>query len=223
MSAATDDQESTLLAEQINYYRSVAGEYFDGQLNEPGIDELVAALDDFQPRGDVLELACGPGTWTPRLLRHAGTVTAVDASPEMQALARERVAGSRERVRFVVADLFSWRPDGRYDAVFMGFWISHVPWARFEHFWELVEQCLAPGGRVLFIDDAYRTDDELIEGEASSTIQRRLRDGSTHRAVKVPHTAAGLQRELSRLGWDIAVQQTRGPFYWGAGMRADGI
>src|SRR5207248_7842085 len=30
--------------------------------------------------GDVLELACGPGAWTERLLCHATSVTAVDAA-----------------------------------------------------------------------------------------------------------------------------------------------
>ena len=77
-------------------------------------------------------------------------------------------------------------PTASYDAVFFGFWLSHVPLERFERFWALVADCLAPGGRVCFVDDAHRTADELIEGEASSTIRRRLNDGSVHRAVKVP-------------------------------------
>jgi len=50
-------------------------------------------------------------------------VTAVDASPEMLELARHRV-GNDPRVRFVLADLFAWRPEGRYDVVFFGFWID---------------------------------------------------------------------------------------------------
>lgn len=220
VSVDADDDDRDLLAEQIDYYRAVAGEYFDGQLDEPGGDELVAAVDEFAPAGDVLEMACGPGTWTPQLLRYAATVTAVDASPEMQTLAKQRVAQDLDRVRFLQADLFSWLPERRYDVVFMGFWVSHVPWDRFADFWSRVEQSLVPGGRVLFVDDAYRTDKELIEGEASATIQRRLRDGTAHRAVKVPHTVEGLEQELSALGWDIRVHATRGPFYWGAGGRA---
>jgi len=61
---------------------------------------------------------------------------------------------------------------------------------RFGAFWERVASALAPGGRVFFADDAYRTPDELIEGAESSTIRRRLRDGTEFRAVKVPHRAA---------------------------------
>src|SRR4051794_32303998 len=209
--------DGAVLAAQINYYRALAANYFDNALDQPGADELATVVHEWAPRGDVLELACGPGTWTPALLRRASSVTAVDAAPEMLALARARVGAEQDRVRFVRADLFGWRPDRRYDAVFMGFWLSHVPRSRFRAFWRLVDRCLVPGGSVLFVDDGYRTDEELVEGAASTTIQRRLPDGTPHRAVKVPHEAGALQRELSGLGWDVAVHPTRGPFYWGAG------
>jgi len=204
-----------LLAEQIAYYRAIAGEYEDHALPDRGARELVEALDAFRPAGRVLELACGPGGWTERLLRHADSVTAVDAAPEMLARAKARVG--EERVRFVQADLFGWRPDRRYDVVFFGFWLSHVPLDRFEWFWSLVADCLEPSGRVFFCDDGHRTPEELIEGEASSTIRRRLNDGTAYRAVKVPHRAADLEERLRMLGWRIAVTATAGPFYWGAG------
>lgn len=204
-----------LLAEQVAYYRARAPEYEAGALDLPGEDELIAALDAFRPTGDVLELACGPGTWTPRLLRYADSLTAVDAAPEMLAIAEARVGSGR--VRFVEADLFGWRPDRRYDVVFFGFWLSHVPLERFDSFWSLVAGCLVPGGRVFFVDDAYRTADELIAGEESSTIRRRLSDGTAYRAVKVPHRPEELERRLAGLGWRISVHPTSGPFYWGAG------
>jgi SAM-dependent methyltransferase len=47
-----------------------------------------------------------------QLLRHVEAVTVVDASPEMLALASDRVGGD-ERVRFIRADIFSWRPAAR--------------------------------------------------------------------------------------------------------------
>jgi hypothetical protein len=33
-------------------------------------------------------------------------------------------------VRFICADLFAWSPERRYDVVFFGFWLSHVPLER---------------------------------------------------------------------------------------------
>jgi ubiquinone/menaquinone biosynthesis C-methylase UbiE len=210
------DDSYPFLAEQIAYYRAIAPEYEDHTIPWPGEDELIAALDAFQPTGDVLELACGPGAWTERLLHHARSVTAVDAAPEMLARAKARVGD--DRVRFVQADLFAWTPDRRYDVVFFSFRISHVPLDRFDAFWSFVANCLRPSGRVFFVDDAYRTPDELIQGESSSTIRRRLNDGTTYLAVKVPHRPADLENRLRRLGWQVTVTATSGPCYWGEGV-----
>jgi 2-polyprenyl-3-methyl-5-hydroxy-6-metoxy-1,4-benzoquinol methylase len=101
-----------LLADQIAYYRAAAAEY---RLSGPAARDLATALNEFRPAGDVLELACGPGTWTQQLLRHAATVTAVDAAPEMLARAKARVGAGR--VRFVQANVLEWTPELNYDLV----------------------------------------------------------------------------------------------------------
>ncbi len=217
-----------LLDEQLAYYRARAPEYLETAFSDLGDETLEAVarelrevIDDFAPTGDVLELACGPGTWTPQLLRHARTLTAVDGSPEMLRLAAGKVPA--ESVRFIEADLFRWRSDRRYDVVFFGFWLSHVPLELFEQFWSLIAECLVPDGRVLFVDDAFRTPDELVEGERSSVIRRHLSDGTPYLAVKVPHTAEELEQHLSDLGWQIRVRRSAvGPFFWGAGTLRDG-
>jgi trans-aconitate methyltransferase len=211
-----DDGLDDLLSEQVSYYRARAREYEAGALDFPDGAELETALDRFGPAGDVLELAPGTGIWTAQLLRHAETITAVDSSPEMLAIASERIEHD-PRVRFIQADLFRWRPDRQYDVVFFGFWLSHVPPERFDSFWAMVAAGLAPGGRVFFVDDTYITPDEVIAGEDSTTIRRRLEDGTPFRAVKVPYTPAELERRLSSLGWKIEVHRTPGPFYWGRG------
>ena len=114
-----DSVQDQLLTGQRAYYSALAPDYLDQGLDLPGGAELTDALDAFRPAGSVLELAGGPGTWTRQLLRHASDVTAVDASPEMLAIAASRVPGGAP-VRFVQADLFTWEPDRRYDVVFMG-------------------------------------------------------------------------------------------------------
>jgi demethylmenaquinone methyltransferase/2-methoxy-6-polyprenyl-1,4-benzoquinol methylase len=218
MRSADGEGLNRLLDEQVAYYRDLAPDYLQQSLEPLGGDELAEALDAFRPTGSVLELACGPGRWTGQLLSYATDVTAVDASPEMLAIAAARVGD--ERVRFIQADLFNWTPDRRYDVVFIGFWLSHVPLERFESFWSLVDDCLAEDGRVFFADDSYRTPDELIEGPSSSTIRRRLDGGRSYRIVKVPHRAADLEDRLRRIGWNIKVTPTSGPVYWGAGTRS---
>jgi SAM-dependent methyltransferase len=223
---STNSLIDPLLAEQVAYYRAVAPEYESLSVPGGGGGEVAAALEAFAPAGDVLELACGPGMWTELLLRHATSVTAVDAAPEMLARARALVGddsgaggGKASRVRFVQADLFSWPPDRRYDVVFFGFWLSHVPRDRFEAFWCFIDDCLTPKGRVFFVDDAFRPAEELIEGDASSTIERRTGAGAAYRIVKVPYRSTELEQRLDALGWRLTVTQTSGTFYWGAGGR----
>ncbi len=206
-----------LLAEQIAYYRAIASEYESLSLPGAGGPEVARALEAFKPTGDVLELACGPGMWTEILLRHASTVTAVDSAPEMIGRAKDRIKDTR--VSFLEADLFAWAPERRYDVVFFGFWLSHVPPERFEPFWSLVDDCLEPNGRVFFVDDALRTSQELIEGVSSSTIQRRASNGVAFRAVKVPYRPSELEAALRSLGWRFTVTETSGFFYWGTGGR----
>lgn len=158
---ATEQNLERLVADQLSYYRKRAPEYDDWffrrgrfdrgpELNArwvAEVDEVERALHNINPAGRVMELACGTGIWTERLLNYAEQVVAVDGSPEMLAQCRQRVGD--ERVDFVEADLFAWEPRTRFDVVFFSFWLSHVPPARFESFWRLVDSALHPDGRVL--------------------------------------------------------------------------
>ena len=141
------DELDTTLREQIAYYRARAGEYDQWFLRQGRYDrgeevnrrwfeevqQVRRALAAFDARGRVLELACGTGLWTQVLAETADTITAVDSSPEVLALNRERLKDTR--VEYVEADLFAWQPSAQYDVVFFGFWLSHVPPERFDAFW----------------------------------------------------------------------------------------
>ena len=225
-----------VLREQIDYYRRRADEYDEWfvrqgrydrgpELNRQWfaeVDDVIRALDVFAPTGRVLELACGTGLWTERLGRYADTITAVDASPEVLALNRARVGETR--VRHVEADLFSWQPDAAYDVVFFSFWLSHVPPERFTSFWELVRSCLAPGGRVFFIDSLYDATSMAIDhrpvGPTDTTMTRRLNDGQEFRIVKVFYPPDDLASRLRTLGWRVDVCATAHYFLHGAGSLA---
>ena len=233
MSTPHDD---TLLREQIAYYRARADEYDEWFLRQGRYDrgpeanarwfaevaEVRAALEDFRPTGDVLELAAGTGLWTQRLVQTAAHITAVDASPEVLALNRERLGKAHAgHVTYVQADLFAWQPDRRYDAIFFGFWLSHVPPERFAGFWALVRAALAPGGRVFFVDSRYADTstavDHRLEGPEASAVTRRLNDGQAFRIVKVFYRPDELQQRLVDLGWGVTVRETERYFVYGYG------
>jgi SAM-dependent methyltransferase len=99
-----NDHVQALVAEQIAYYRDSAPEYDDAYLGR----DWDGSIEGLPITGDVLELACGTGHWTPLLAARARSVTAVDAAPEVLALARQRVQG--QPVELLEADVFTfWR------------------------------------------------------------------------------------------------------------------
>ena len=135
-------------------------------------------------------------------------MTAVDAAPEMLAIARQRVGNLP--VEFIEADVFAWEPPRRYDTVLFAFWLTHVPPARFAAFWSMVGMALAPGGRVCFLDDSSRerASERFVPDQAAPTVWRRLRDGSEHRVIKVYYSPGELAARLAKLGWSAAIHET---------------
>ncbi len=207
-----------LLAEQIAYYRARAPEYERGLYATAEAQALIGDVLQRVPAGqDVLELACGTGVWTERLAGRTRSLTAVDAAPEMIELASARVAGAD--VRFVHADVLSWRPPRRYDVVFFGFWLSHIPAERFADFWALLEDCLVDGGQVVFVDEHMsRAGNE--SWLAREVAQRTLTDGSTHRIVKAYLDPPLVTARLAALGWYADVQSLGSGWVIGQARRA---
>jgi SAM-dependent methyltransferase len=219
-----------LLDEQLAYYRARAEEYDDWFLRREQYDRgreensrwfgelrvLEAALRAAEPAGDILELACGTGWWTKRLLTRATRLVAVDASPEMLRLNRERV--SDPRVDHVLADVFDWKPKSRFDLVFFGFWLSHVPRDRFEGFWSMVDDALNPDGRVFFVDNRHVLSASAPTDEADAQV-RRLNDGRTFKIVKVYYEPVELTASLARLGWTCEIWATEKFFIFGTAAR----
>jgi SAM-dependent methyltransferase len=226
--------EVRLLDEQQAYYRARAGEYDRWWLREGRYDHgpeanrrwfeevtaLERALEDFGPRGEILELACGTGLWTRRLISGARRLTAVDAAPEVLEINRERVGS--ELVRYVEADLFEWTPpQSAFDVCFFSFWLSHVPESRFVAFWEKVRGALRPGGRVFLIDSARSESsgarDHALSTDEGQTMVRRLDDGTEFQIVKRFYDPDRLQRRLAELGWNVEASATGEYFIYAAG------
>jgi len=122
--------------------------------------DLVEALTGPEPR--VLDLACGTGSITDRLLRRfpAAHSTAVDLDPALLAIARGHFAGD-ERVTFVTADLTDpdWTaalPHRTYDAVLTAtalHWIDADP---LRDLYGRIAGVLRPGG--IFANADHMTD-----------------------------------------------------------------
>src|SRR6478752_6177481 len=93
-------------------------------------------------------------------------------------IARERLVAHKLRAHIHVRD--AWAPaDRQVDAVFTGFWLSHVPRERLDAFLAVVAGWLKPGGTYAFIDS--RPDPQSGASDhptpADDLSVRRLDDG----------------------------------------------
>ena len=225
--------DHAVVERQKEYYRRRAPEYDDWfyrrgrydhgpATNERWRGEVATVERAIKARGRlgaVLELAAGTGIWTERLVEQADSVTAVDAAHEVLDINRSKLSGRSADVRFVLADIFSWQPDRRYDTVFFGFWLSHVPESRFEEFWALVRKSLAPNGSAFFVDSLAAETSGAVNHVppdiAAGRARRQLADGSEYEIVKLFWTPDSLQPRLESLGWQATVKGTDTYFIYG--------
>jgi demethylmenaquinone methyltransferase/2-methoxy-6-polyprenyl-1,4-benzoquinol methylase len=228
-------QDRALLDDQIAYYRARAPEYdawwfrtgrFDrGAENNAAwnadvahVERVVVDMLAKRRPSRVLELACGTGLFTRHLAPRVEEITAVDASPEVIAINRDRVGAAN--VDYVQADLFDFEPHARYDLVFMGFWLSHVPHARFDAFWAMVRRALKPDAFACVVDSAHDPTSHAIDHRTpdrhAGIATRRLDDGREFRIVKVFWEPETLTARLRTCGFDARLAQTKRYFIYGS-------
>jgi demethylmenaquinone methyltransferase/2-methoxy-6-polyprenyl-1,4-benzoquinol methylase len=224
VSSEASSRVDDAIAAQRRYYDLRAPDYLNpaapaDRRRRAEVDPTIARtlVDELAPRGDVLELACGPGGFTVELVRHATTITAVDGSERM--LARNRTEVGDPNVTYVHADLFDWQPSRTYDVVFFGFWLSHVPPARFDEFWDLVRRCLRDGGRVAFVDedDRGKDADDVRVVDGVPLARRELADGRRLDVIKLFWNADELGARLRAIGWTFDIRQVGDVFMYGVG------
>ncbi len=232
--------DDDLLAEQQEYYRARAGSY-ESVGDQPGgpvdvaaflaeRDQVLGAFDALDLGADVLELAGGTGIWTRRIVERRATraVTVVDSSVEMVTANLSQLGSSANTVRFVISDIFAWKPDHSFDSVVFCYWLSHVPESRMESFLDMVARALKPGGSLFFVDDKAPTrpgppSDPAPPGWSANddeVRERRTPEGKIFRIVKRYWEPGDLRDRCARAGLDVAVTETAGLFQYGVGRRA---
>jgi len=223
--------DSKLLEQQLTYYRKRAPEYDEWFLRHGRYDRgaqhrsewfrevaLIERELHHLVRGkDVLELAAGTGLWTERLANSAKRVVAVDGSPEVIGINKNRLHSFD--VEYQIADIFTWQPRRTFDVVFFSFWLSHVPAQRFEAFWDTVRLALNRKGNAFFIDSLLEqtsTARDHAPLDRSGTVRRKLNDGREFQIVKVFYEPENLERRLRELGWIGRVRASGKFFVYGS-------
>jgi demethylmenaquinone methyltransferase/2-methoxy-6-polyprenyl-1,4-benzoquinol methylase len=202
------------------YYARRAQEY-EAIYRKPERQADLAALQAWLPGvfagRRVLEVACGTGWWTPHGAQQCQHWLATDANPEVLEIARSKPLPAG-RVRFALVDAYTLAELGgaRYDAAFAGFWWSHVPLKQLPAFLATLHGRLAPGARVVFMDNRYvagsSTPLSRTDAHGNTYQQRSLADGSTHEVMKNFPTRA---EALAALGPHAAqAQWIEHEFFW---------
>lgn len=165
---------------------------------------------------NVLELACGTGWWTPVIAQSAAAVTALDLNEEVLAIARAKDLPAG-KVEFVRGSAFEIPEFGRrHDALFAGFWWSHVRLEALEAFLASAVAAVAPGSLVAFLDNRYvegsSTPVSRRDAQGNAFQARKLADGSSHEVLKNFPEPGELIQRASRCGTDAHVELLE--HYW---------
>ena len=163
----------------------------------------------------VLELACGTGYWTEVIAASAAQVTALDLNEEVLEIARKKPNAAK--VSFVRGSAYEIPDLGRrHDALFAGFWWSHVPLEKLDLFLERTLPSIRPGGLIAFLDNNYvegsSTPVSRRDAAGNSYQLRKLDDGSQHEVLKNFPGDSELIQRASRHGWGANVELLE--HYW---------
>lgn len=203
----------------VGYYAARAGEYeriYQKPERQSELQTLRGLITTHFTGRHVFEVACGTGYWTEIIARSSASIFATDINEEVLAIARSKPI-DLARVTFQKADAYALpNLSQKFDGGFSGFWWSHVPKSRIQNFLQGFHRVLAPGAKVVIIDNAYaegsstpisRTD------ECGNTYQsRRLDNGSSHEVLKNFPGESELLAAVDGLASDIHVQFLR--YYW---------
>jgi ubiquinone/menaquinone biosynthesis C-methylase UbiE len=166
--ASTDSRRRALFDE-------LAEEWDDTTTHDPAKLERIAGLLTLKAGQHVLDAGCGTGVMIPHLRRRlggSGTVTALDFSGRMIAVARGKYPPEdNPDVRFVVGDVEGLTSDREFDAI--------VCYSCFPHFFDkpaavrTLAAALKEGGRLVIahsqsrraINDLHRGADEALRGD----------------------------------------------------------
>ncbi|MFY1707587.1 class I SAM-dependent methyltransferase [Tritonibacter scottomollicae] len=149
--------------ETMAVYAQAAEDYGKGfarakdTFHEPDYAAFVAGLPE---GGTVLDLGCGPGHWAARFRDDGYRVTAVDASPEMAAYAKETFG-----IEVRIAEFEDIEVDAKFDGIWAFFSLLHAPRNDFPGHLLRLHRALVPGGQLSL-------GMKLGEGEGRDTLGR---------------------------------------------------
>jgi SAM-dependent methyltransferase len=212
-------------ADQVAYYRARApwyddaytctGDYDRGpELNAQWLADLAvveSALSVAPLGGECVELGAGTGYWTERFIDRVDRLWALDAAPEVLAIARARLGARASKTHFEVVDLWEWEPTRVWDSAAAFFFLEHVPDEVLPGLLATLHGALKPGGSVFVaegapFDGASDIESRSIDGHPFEVVERRRGPNDFDAAF----TAAGFSTGPVAVGRLVYFVATRG-------------
>ena len=197
-----------------DYYAARAPEYDDWYLRRgryshgadadaqwaAELDQAAIWLRTLPIAGEVVELAAGTGWWSV-VLASMGDLWIYDANDEPLAIARDRLAAAGLTASIEVLDAWA-EPDRRVDALFMGFWLSHVPRTRLSEFLDICLRWLKPGGTLAVIDSRRDPESGASNHPTPADDMSVRKVGDREFSIpKIYYESAELERALAGVGF----------------------
>jgi len=208
-----------------SYYAKRAAEYerfYDKPERQAEYAALRERVGGLLAGRRVLELACGTGYWTKVMAATAAEVTALDFNQEVLDVATSKNL-PKDKVAFGIGDAYA-PPDygRRHDALFAGFWWSHVLLQDLDAFLRTAVHAVAPGALIAFLDNRYvegsNTPVSRRDAQGNTYQARRLEDGSSHEVLKNFPDDAELLRRAAAHGTQAKVENFK--YFWLLSWRA---
>ena len=160
-----DDPETDYRELVRTAYNRCARDYA-GQRRTTPEPELNLITEHLAPGSKVLDVGCGAGIPVARHLAGMFSLTGIDISSNMIALAKKNVPTAK----FIIADVMETEfPAGSFDAIVSFYAIFHIPRQAHQDLFRRFAQWLRPGGLLLFTVARYNdgpgyTEDDFFGG-----------------------------------------------------------
>lgn len=182
----------------FDYYNERAPEYeefYDGvtsrKLFAPAlirreVDNL-KKLMQYYVNGRCIDIACGTGFWLPIYERNCDSITLIDQSKNTLSECAKKVErlGIEHKTEMLCDDIFNYPYAAQaYDSAIIAFLISHLTDDEVDTLITALKKLLAPGGRFVFMDNAWNEVIANIPRTKTSMVNRTLKNGRQFRILK---------------------------------------
>jgi len=202
----------------VAYYKARAAEYekiYAKPERQEDLKEATTILQNIFAGKEVLEIACGTGYWTERMVKTASSVYATDINESVIEVAKQK-DWLNHQVTFGLADLFHFPATKKYESLFAGFIWSHILLQDLDHFLSIINDLVIPGGTVVIMDNNFVEGSNHpitnIDEYGNSFQSRQLEDGSSHLVLKNFPTEEFLREKIKDMSVDIRFFNLR--YYW---------